>query len=76
MLSKRSYVEPMPTHLSDGPLDWHPRLLHPLMGADLWTLLRVLVANGGVAPRCLPHAAVAIATAVARLPFTALIGSN
>ncbi|MGF1497540.1 MAG: sulfotransferase [Elainellaceae cyanobacterium] len=49
-----------------------PRLLHPLMGCDLATLLQVLVANGGVAPHCWPHAGLAIATALARLPFTAL----
>lgn len=52
--------------------EWNPRLLHPLMGADLLTLVRVLAANGGVAPRCLPHAGLAIATSLARLPFTAL----
>lgn len=54
------------------PSDWQPRLLHPLMGADLLTLVRVLLANGGVAPRCLPHATLAIATVLARLPFTAI----
>lgn len=51
---------------------WHPRLLHPLMGADVGTLLRVMASNGGVHPRCLPHGAVAIATALARLPFTVI----
>jgi hypothetical protein len=51
---------------------WQPRLLHPLMGADLGTLLRVLLNNGGVHPRCIPHAALAIATSVARLPFTSI----
>lgn len=51
---------------------WTPRLLHPLMGADLSTLLRVLLANGGIAPRCLPHLSLAIATAFARLPFTVI----
>ncbi|MGB3494535.1 MAG: sulfotransferase [Elainellaceae cyanobacterium] len=62
----------MSSPLAPAKSDWNPRLLHPLMGADLVTLARVLVANGGVAPRCLPHAAVAIATALARLPFTAI----
>ncbi len=53
---------------SASPLN--PRLLHPLMGADLGTLLRVVFANGGVHPRCLPHVALAIATSIARSPFT------
>jgi len=54
------------------PLEWSPRLLHPLMGADPVTLARILISNGGVAPRCLPHAGLAIATSIARLPFMAL----
>ncbi|MEM9452293.1 MAG: sulfotransferase [Cyanobacteria bacterium P01_E01_bin.6] len=49
-----------------------PRLLHPLMGADLRTLVQILIANGGVSPQCLPQAALAIATSIARLPFTAI----
>ncbi|MEB3231627.1 MAG: sulfotransferase [Leptolyngbyaceae bacterium] len=51
---------------------WSPRLLHPLIGSDITTLIQVLVKNGGVAPRCWPHAVVAIATALARLPISAL----
>jgi hypothetical protein len=42
------------------------------MGADLKTLIQVLVRNGGVAPQCLPHITLAIATSIARLPFTAI----
>ncbi|MEB3356125.1 MAG: sulfotransferase [Synechococcales bacterium] len=57
---------------ADSPPASMPRLLHPLMGCDLVTLLRVLGANGGVPPRCWPHAGLAIATALGRLPFTAL----
>ena len=44
------------------------RLTHPLCGADIATLVRVLGRNGGVAPRALPQAALALAIAVARLP--------
>lgn len=40
------------------------------MGCDLSTLIKVLVKNGWVAPNCLPHAALAIATSIARLPFS------
>ena len=41
---------------------------HPLCGADIATLAAVLRANGGVAPRALPRAALALAAALARLP--------
>lgn len=51
---------------------WSPRLLHPLMGADLKTLAEVLRRNGGVSPRCLPHIGLAIATCVARQPISAI----
>ena len=44
--------------------------MHPLCGADIATLLRVLCANGGVAPRALPQVAVALLVAAARLPST------
>lgn len=44
--------------------------VHPLCGADLATLVRVLCANGGVAPRALPQVAVALLIAGARLPAT------
>ena len=42
--------------------------MHPLCGADIATLVRVLRANGGVAPRALPRAALALAIAALRLP--------
>ena len=48
-----------------------PRLFHPLMGANLGTLMRVLKANGGVPPSRWPHAALAILAALGRWPFTA-----
>ena len=53
-------------------VDWSPRLLHPLMGADLQTLVHVLRRNGGVSPRCLPHIGLAIATCLARQPISAI----
>ncbi|NEQ98946.1 MAG: sulfotransferase [Cyanothece sp. SIO2G6] len=51
---------------------WSPRLLHPLMGCDIATLMQVLAKNGGVAPQCWPHALLAIATTLARLPISTL----
>ncbi|MEL6222745.1 MAG: sulfotransferase [Cyanobacteria bacterium J06626_14] len=57
---------------SQSTAELRPRLLHPLMGADLKTLTQVLRANGGVALQCIPHMALAIATSIARLPFTAI----
>ncbi|MEB3210239.1 MAG: sulfotransferase [Leptolyngbyaceae bacterium] len=57
---------------SQSPTALHPRLLHPLMGADIRTLIQVLITNGGVAPQCFPHVALAIATSIARWPFTAI----
>ena len=44
--------------------------MHPLCGADPATLVRVLCANGGVAPRALPQVMVALLVAGARLPAT------
>ena len=44
--------------------------MHPLCGADLGTLVRVLCANGGVAPRALPQVALTLLVAAARLPST------
>ena len=44
------------------------RFVHPLCGADIATLVRVLRANGGVAPRALPQVALALAVAALRLP--------
>jgi hypothetical protein len=47
--------------------------LHPLCGADLRTLLRVLITSGGIAPQHLPRAAIALAAATIRAPFSALV---
>ncbi|MEO0410154.1 MAG: sulfotransferase [Cyanobacteria bacterium P01_A01_bin.135] len=52
--------------------DHSPRLLHPLMGCHLKTLLQVSRSSGAVAPRFWPHLGLAIATALARLPVTAV----
>ncbi|MEM9220535.1 MAG: sulfotransferase [Cyanobacteria bacterium P01_F01_bin.150] len=60
------------TPLAFADKRWSPRLLHPLMGADPKTLVQVLRRNGGVAPRCIPHAALAIATCLARQPVSAV----
>ncbi|MGB3612321.1 MAG: sulfotransferase [Elainellaceae cyanobacterium] len=49
-----------------------PRLLHPLMGCDLKTLLQVSGGSGGVPLRYVPHLALATAAAIARLPLSAL----
>ena len=46
-------------------------MFHPLVGADLRTLCTVLCRNGGVAPGRAHVAAVALSTALLRLPFTA-----
>lgn len=52
---------------------WATRpLMHPLCGANLATLVTVLAANGGVAPRALPRAGLALAVSALRVPFTAL----
>ena len=48
------------------------RLLHPLCGADLTTLLGALVGSGGIAPRQLPRAGIALSAAIARWPFSAV----
>lgn len=40
------------------------------MGCDIGTLMQVLLKNGPVPLKCLPHAVLAIATSVSRLPFT------
>ncbi|MEO0949430.1 MAG: sulfotransferase, partial [Cyanobacteria bacterium J06641_5] len=53
-----------PTRLS-------PRLLHPLMGANLRTLWQIAKRNGGVAPECLPQLALAAGATILRWPFTA-----
>ena len=46
--------------------------MHPLCGADIGTLVRVLTGNGGVAVRALPQAGLALAMTIARLPITVL----
>lgn len=55
----------------ETPARLSPRLLHPLMGANLHTLWQITTRNGGVAPECLPQLALAASTALARWPFTA-----
>jgi hypothetical protein len=45
-------------------------LFHPLCGANLRTLLRLLVDNGPVAASRLPHAATALTVTLGRLPFS------
>lgn len=50
-------------------------MFHPLAGADLRTLCAVLSRGGGVSPRRAHAAAVALCTAVLRLPFTAAEGA-
>ena len=49
-----------------------PRLAHPLCGANLTTLVSALAGGGGVAPKRLPQAGIALAACLGRLPFTAL----
>ena len=58
----------MPPVTSDAPLG--PRLAHPLSGADLITLIRVLIAGGGVERQRMAQAAVALGSSIGRLPFT------
>lgn len=48
------------------------RLSHPLCGANLTTLARVLAANGGIRSGRLPQAAMALGAALGRLPFSLL----
>jgi hypothetical protein len=45
-------------------------LLHPLCGADLTTLPGAHVGSGGIAPRQLPRARIALTAAIARWPFS------
>lgn len=47
-----------------------PRLLHPLMGANISTLVQILAQNGPVPLSCLPHVAIALGAAVLRWPFS------
>lgn len=46
------------------------RLTHPLMGADLATLLQVLATAGPVERRAMPMLAAALGSALARAPFS------
>lgn len=55
--------------LLEGPRRDMTRLRHPLLGSNLGTLVPALVANGGVMPSRLPHAAMALGAALARWPF-------
>jgi hypothetical protein len=50
---------------------WH-RIFHPLCGANPITLLRLVLRNGPPSPQGVPAYAVALATSLVRLPFTAL----
>ena len=50
---------------------WH-RVFHPLCGADPLTLLALVARHGPPSPAGLPAYGVALATALVRLPFTAL----
>lgn len=47
-----------------------PRLLHPLMGCNLKTLLKLLSQNGLVAANRLPQLSLIVASTLSRLPFS------
>ncbi|MEP1231105.1 MAG: sulfotransferase [Litorimonas sp.] len=47
-------------------------LSHPLFGADLKTLLRLIISSGGVSPSKILLVFLLILSAIGRLPFTAL----
>ncbi|MDJ0531784.1 MAG: sulfotransferase [Xenococcaceae cyanobacterium MO_207.B15] len=47
-----------------------PRLLHPLMGCNLKTLIKLLATNGFVAPNRLPQLGLILAATLSRLPFS------
>ncbi len=47
-----------------------PRLLHPLMGCNLKTLIRLLSHNGFVAPNRLTQLSLILAATLSRLPFS------
>lgn len=49
-----------------------PTFMHPLMGANLSTLLKAFSRQGGVSFSCLPHAAAFLGFACCRLPATLL----
>jgi len=52
------------------PIRPTPTLNHPLMGADLRTLVRALTSNGPIAPSAWPVALALVGSALARTPFT------
>lgn len=56
---------PLAKELKSGP-----RRLHPLMGCDTWTLLRLLARNGFVPPNRLPHITLALLASLLRSPFS------
>ncbi len=43
--------------------------MHPLFGADLGTLVRLLRRNGPISPTCMPMMTLAILSAIGRAPF-------
>lgn len=49
---------------------WH-RIFHPLCGADPATLLRLILRNGMPSPSGALRLAIALASSMTRLPFTA-----
>jgi hypothetical protein len=57
------------------PAHHFQRLLHPLCGADLTTLLGVLVGSGGIAPQHLLRAGIALTVAIIRWPFSTVEGA-
>ena len=50
----------------------NPRLLHPLMGCNFSTLLKLLAANGFVSPRRIPNLAIILTASLLRIPFSTL----
>jgi len=51
--------------------NWH-RVFHPLCGADLTTLLRLIACNGLPSGAGLLRLTIALASSIGRLPFTAI----
>ena len=60
-----------PRNEQDTPPTW-PSLMHPLLGANPMTLLRVMLGNGWIPPTRWPHVMMCVAGATGRLPFTLL----
>ncbi len=50
----------------------NPRILHPLMGCNFPTLVKLLSRNGFVSFSTIPHISLAIMTSLLRLPFSVL----